>query len=185
MAAPMRWASTCKMLASSAAGVPSLAASREPWDCPCCCSGYCCCAVVHGDAGVAGLRTIVSLLALLVLTPPAQAQAQVQGFSVLRMRPAASPLNLYNTERGQTLPHLSPSVGFYMHYDGKPLQMVDANNQPLFNEVEHQFNMSLLAAFGLWDRAEIGVALPVTFTQDAGDRDPGRSRSALAVRRRR
>jgi outer membrane protein OmpA-like peptidoglycan-associated protein len=115
-------------------------------------------------------RAALLTVALVVTVAGSQARAQNQ-FSVLRMRPAASPLNYYNTEGAKTLPHLSPSVGLYLHYDHDPLQVRDdATGESLYDEVSYQLNMELLAAIGFWDRLELGFALPVTLTQDEGDR---------------
>ena len=110
----------------------------------------------------------------LLMTTPCIADAQVASFSLLRLRPAASSLSYYNTESGLTLPHLSPSVGLYLHYDQRPLQVVNPNtNERIYDEVSYQLNMQLLIAFGLWNRLELGLALPVTLSQASEERrDP-------------
>ncbi len=105
---------------------------------------------------------------------PAPARAQTLGFSAQRFRPAASPMNYYNTESGQTLPHLSPSVGLYVHYAHRPLQVINRfTDQRLYDEVKYQLGADLMVAFGLWNRLELGLTLPIMLTQDSDPRPAG------------
>jgi outer membrane protein OmpA-like peptidoglycan-associated protein len=94
-------------------------------------------------------------------------QAQTFEFPSVNLRPAASPLNYYVTENGTTLPHLSPSVAMLLNYSHLPLVLYDRIDGELVRAVvNYQVNMDLMMALGLWDRLEIGVAIPLTLVQD-------------------
>ena len=78
--------------------------------------------------------------------------------------------NYYITEEGTTLPHLTPSAGLYLSYAHRPLQLYDKGTSDTFRDlVGWQLNMDLVAAIGLFDRLEIGLAFPLTLTQDSDD----------------
>lgn len=106
-------------------------------------------------------------LVLMTLQSPAGAQSSAQ-FPSLRFEPAASPLNFFITESGQTLPHLGFSGGFYLHYAHRPLQLVKrSTDQVLDNLIDYQVNLNLLVALGLFDRFEVGLDLPIALGQSS------------------
>ncbi|MBK8480761.1 MAG: hypothetical protein IPL40_06260 [Proteobacteria bacterium] len=114
---------------------------------------------------------VLPLVALLVVGGAAPALAQTGGFSILRLRPPAAALGFFSTETATTLPHLSPSAGVFLHYDQRLLQVVDrVNGAHRYDEVKYQLNAELLLALGLWQRLELGLALPVVLAQDGGSR---------------
>lgn len=116
-------------------------------------------------------RTTLPLVLLLFGTTAAPVRAQGGGFSLLRLRPPAAALGFFSSESALTLPHLAPSAGLLLHYDHRLLQVVDqVNDARRYDEVRHQLNLELLLALGLWQRLELGLALPVTLTQDGGAR---------------
>ena len=151
------------------------------------------CAVAAHERGGYGLLLLVPVFALLALWRrrrlrrssssltalvlgaalllPAAATAQAPMVNTLKFTPtAASTMNYYVTEEGLTLPHLTPSAGIYFSYAHRPLQLYDAAAKETYRDlVGWQVNMDVVAAFGLFDRLEIGVALPVTLTQDSDD----------------
>ena len=115
------------------------------------------------------IPTAASLFALL-LTLAASGNARAQEFSALRFDPAISQLNLFVTDNALTLPHLTPAVGFYLHYDHRPLQIVnDATDETLNKVLEYQLNMDLAVALGLYKRFELGLVLPITLSQSSED----------------
>ncbi|MBK6848426.1 MAG: hypothetical protein IPG96_13175 [Proteobacteria bacterium] len=116
-------------------------------------------------------RHTLPLLLLLLGLSGARARAQAAGFSLARLRPPAAALGFFSTETALTLPHLSPSAGLLVHYDQRLLQVVDqANGTRRYEDVKYQLNLELLLALGLWERLELGLALPVTLTQASGAR---------------
>ena len=124
-------------------------------------------------------RRVALPLALALTLAAAPAKADPVEMSVLHFRLAAAPINFFVTEGGQTLPHLVPSAGLYLSYAHRPLQLYNATTEDYEKEiVKYQVNMDLLVAFGLFDRLEIGLHLPVNLSQDADDlgaigRSPG------------
>ena len=112
------------------------------------------------------------LLAAVAVAIPSQADAQAAGaFSVLRFRPGIGAWNLLHSEAPKVAGHLTPVAGLYLHYDHRPLVFVDAaTGQTAYDEVSFQFNAQLVASIGLFDRFEVGVAVPVALLQGVGDR---------------
>jgi outer membrane protein OmpA-like peptidoglycan-associated protein len=122
---------------------------------------------------IATRLAITGVLLAGLLVKPQSAEAQSK-FSVLRLQPAASPYSWYFTEAARLQRHLSPSFGLLVHYDHRPLQ-VNSNftGDRLYDEVGYQVNAEILAAIGFFDWVEIGINLPVSFAQGAGDRNTG------------
>ncbi|MCO4763394.1 MAG: thrombospondin type 3 repeat-containing protein, partial [Myxococcales bacterium] len=116
---------------------------------------------------------VVAAVLLTVALVPEAAQAQRAGaFSVLRFRPGTSALSLLHTDTPKTLGHLVPSAGLYVHYDHQPLVFVDAQTDEMKHaEVSYQLNTQLVASLGLWDRFEVGIAIPLAIGQGVGDPD--------------
>ena len=112
-----------------------------------------------------------ALLTLALLAGAPMARAQSPQLTVLTFRPtAASAMNFYVTEDGKTLPHLTPSAGVLLSYAHRPLMLYDTNKEEVWRElVSWQLNMDVMASFGLFDRVEIGLVLPITLTQDSDD----------------
>ncbi|MBK6848143.1 MAG: OmpA family protein [Proteobacteria bacterium] len=110
-----------------------------------------------------GAMVVATLVALQGL-----GQAQGAEFPSVRFEPAVSPLNLFQTEGGQTLPHLGFSAGFYLHYAHRPFELVRKSDDKVVAKlVDYQVNFDLLLALGLFHCFELGVGLPVTFDQSS------------------
>lgn len=118
------------------------------------------------------LQRSLLILALVATFAPLAAFAQAAGaFSVLRFRPGIGAYNLLHTESPQVIDHMTPTAGIYLHYDHRPLVFVDAaTGKTAYDEVSFQLNAQLVASIGLWDRIEVGVAVPVAILQGTGDR---------------
>ncbi|MBK8482265.1 MAG: OmpA family protein [Proteobacteria bacterium] len=106
-------------------------------------------------------------------------------FPSVRFEPAVSPLNLFQTEGGQTLPHLGFSAGFYLHYAHRPFELVrKSDDKVLAQLIDYQVNFDLLLAIGLFNRFELGLGLPVTLDQSSdglGVLRPSNPSSGLAA----
>ena len=115
------------------------------------------------------------LAGLLLASPAARAQGsgttatpQVTFNSLVFQPAAATTINFFQTEGALLLPHLTPSAGLYFNYVHKPLQIWNDNTgETAIDVIKHQVTMDLMVAFGLWERLEIGVGLPVAFYQDS------------------
>lgn len=101
-------------------------------------------------------------------------------FNAVRFNPAISQLNFLFTEGAFTLPHLTPSMGAYVHYDKTPLQVewnggetADGrkDGDVFYELIDHQLNMDIGFAMGFFNYFELGVALPITIDQGFLGRD--------------
>ena len=112
---------------------------------------------------------IASGLALTALLSPSFAGAQ-DGFSTLQFTPnPAQSLNLFNVSTGQILGNAEWGVGGMLNYADDPL--VTSQGSETLSLVGSQLTLDVLAAVGLGDRLEVGVALPVVLMQ-SGDSVP-------------
>jgi outer membrane protein OmpA-like peptidoglycan-associated protein len=96
-------------------------------------------------------------LCLVALATPAAA-APINHF-----RAASGPHNYIVTNHPAVLRHMTLSswiVGTYAH---DPLVCRDANGVEAYSIVEHQMNAEIAAAWGLFDRLEVGAMMPGTF----------------------
>ena len=122
--------------------------------------------------------TLAAAAAVVVLTSTA-ATAQPVQMAVNNFKPVASPTGFYVTEDGELLPHLAPAVGLLLSYAHHPLELYDpTSSRRVADLVSYQVNMDLVAGLALWNRVELGLALPVALTQGSDDlsiigREPG------------
>ncbi len=66
-------------------------------------------------------------------------------------------------------PHLGWRAGLFLSYGANPLTLVvTANDQPVRQVISGQATADLLGAISLWDRLEIGLALPVSYQLSDG-----------------
>jgi len=122
-------------------------------------------------------RSSIAALALFVVllaAPSARAQGTgatpptLQFNSMIWQPAAATTINFFHTEGATLLPHLTPSAGVYFAYVHKPVQVWDeGKDETAFDVIKYQVTMDVLVAFGLFDRVEIGLGLPVALTQDS------------------
>ncbi len=101
----------------------------------------------------------------------ANAQTTATGnVPVQQFAPAPGGDTNYVTVQGSSvLPHLMPSFGLYLNYAYEPLILTRLSTGEEVKLLEHQLQADLLAALGLFDFAELGVAMPLTLWQSAGD----------------
>ncbi len=114
-------------------------------------------------------RTPLPLLAVsIMLCTDASAKG---GLDVQRFRPPPGPQALMTVDRARIGEHLQPGVGLWINHGSEPLveHHPDGREVPL---VEAQTGFDLTGAVGLWGRAEVGFALPLSSTDKgfgAGD----------------
>jgi outer membrane protein OmpA-like peptidoglycan-associated protein len=94
----------------------------------------------------------------------ARASAQdVGAISLQRFAPAAAPDNYVVTERALSLRHLELSIAGIVDYARDPLiGEVDGDETAI---IPDRLGGELMLAFGLFDRLELGVAVPATLAQ--------------------
>jgi outer membrane protein OmpA-like peptidoglycan-associated protein len=120
--------------------------------------------------GRAARSALVLSATALLLVP--QAQAAEGGYSVQRFRAATNANGLLHSDGGKLLGDFTPAVGLWLHYDHQPLTVTDAaTGKRLYDEVGRQIAAQLVASFGLFGWAELGLAIPVVLNQ-AGDSRP-------------
>ncbi|MFL5347473.1 MAG: OmpA family protein [Hyalangium sp.] len=116
----------------------------------------------------------LSLLAALVLSTTALAQpAGLPEFELERMEfnPSGAGSLLINS--GQLLPGGRARVALIGHYENKPLtpELVDASTESGFREVtlvSHRTTAHIVAAYGLGDKLEVGLQVPLIISQEEG-----------------
>ena len=123
-------------------------------------------------------RKAAALILAILIAAPAVSHSQVQ-MAVNNFKPTANPQGFYVTEDGQLLPHLRPAMGLLFSYAHRPLELYDPDSSSsVAGLVSYQVNMDLVAGLALWNRVELGLALPVALAQGSDDlsiigRDPG------------
>jgi len=106
-------------------------------------------------------------LALCLLT--AQASAQDGSVPVQQFAPAPGGDNNYvNVHGAGIMPHLKPSVGLYLNYAHDPLILRRVFTNEQVSLLQHHVQMDLMAALGVGDFFEIGLAIPLTVYQASG-----------------
>ena len=117
-------------------------------------------------------RALLPILAIATLALCAPAAAQdLPSVNVQLFRPAPGPadyLNLYGT--GLT-PHLKWHAGLFLNYADAPLR--ERGETSIDTEVlDYQLGADAYGTLGLWDVAEVGIAVPATVLQATDSLDP-------------
>jgi len=114
------------------------------------------------------MRILTALMATTLVA--GQAQAQEGSLPVQQFAPApGGDSNYVSTQGTGTLPALTPAVGVYLNYAHDPLILRRLSNDEQVSLIEHHVQLDLIAALGLFDFLELGVAIPMTLYQAAGD----------------
>jgi outer membrane protein OmpA-like peptidoglycan-associated protein len=111
---------------------------------------------------------LITALALCLLG--SQASAQDGSVPVQQFAPAPGGDNNYvNVQGSGIMPHLKPSAGIYLNYAHDPLILRRVVTNEQVSLLEHHMQMDLVAALGIADFFEIGLAIPLTLYQAQGD----------------
>jgi outer membrane protein OmpA-like peptidoglycan-associated protein len=120
------------------------------------------------NLNVAKSWLLVALFGLLSSTAYAQEYPKLQ---LQQFRPGTGPSDFLNVYGSKAAPHLQPDFGFYLDYADNPLKIPSSTEQ--FNAVvESQMTLSIMANLGLFDIFEVGLLLPITLWQTAGNMEP-------------
>lgn len=134
--------------------------------------------------------SLITLCLALLPASWAHAQQSSTAFQVEHFEPLpAQGSNLLNVGKAVALPHLRPSVGVFFHYNKAPLVLApvggSADDDGGQYVIDNQLKAELLASVGLFDRLELGLALPIVLWQDGDDlaifNRPGESVQSLVL----
>ncbi|XXF75166.1 Ig-like domain-containing protein [Myxococcaceae bacterium GXIMD 01537] len=121
------------------------------------------------------VAAVLALLGVVVATPAAAQPAVSQAVDVQQYKPgpgASDVLGIYGTQVGQ---HLDYHLGLSLNYSRDALGVFDPREDDfIYQIVKNQFTADLMGSISLFDRFELGLALPVTFqsSQDGSSSSP-------------
>jgi len=111
---------------------------------------------------------MVSLLGIMLVLQSANVTAQEGGsLPVQQFVPIPGGSNYITVAGSDGLDHTKQTAGLYLNYARHPLVLRTLNPDTNVALVSNHLQMDLLAAIGLWDRLELGLAVPVTLFQNA------------------
>ncbi|MFP2957253.1 OmpA family protein [Myxococcus sp. 1LA] len=114
------------------------------------------------------LRRVTRLVAPLLLVASATASAQPaasQAIDVQQYKPAPGAYDVLGMHGARIAPHLSWNLGASLNYANDPLNLVDPRADRFLSRiVDSQLTLDLMGAISLFDRVEIGFALPISHT---------------------
>ena len=114
------------------------------------------------------LPRVTRLAAPLLLVASATASAQPaasQAIDVQQYKPAPGAYDVLGMHGARIAPHLSWNLGASLNYANDPLNLVDPRaDRFLYRIVDSQLTLDLMGAISLFDRVELGVALPISHT---------------------
>ncbi|MCA9563294.1 MAG: transporter, partial [Myxococcales bacterium] len=118
-------------------------------------------------------RRVLLLMAVLVAAgsaPTAFAQDAPNGFDIQLFNPMPSQqFNFLGSSAARVMPGGSYEGGFILNYAKDPLVVRSQDDDRIANLVEYNLTANLLLSFGIADRLEVGLDVPITIAQD-GDR---------------
>jgi outer membrane protein OmpA-like peptidoglycan-associated protein len=110
------------------------------------------------------------------------------GFAIQLFEPALGSDRLFTVTGPDVLGHLNLDVGVMAGYQNKPLTLFDSAGQDDLGDasealVESQMSLEPTAAIGLYERAQIGLALPLIVAADGDyfDRSSGNGATATGI----
>ncbi len=110
--------------------------------------------------------SLSTIAAAVASSAPALAQESVP---VQQFAPATGgDTNYLATHGTRILPDLKPSVGLFLNYAKDPLILRRVSNGEQVELLENQLQLDLVAALGLGEFFEFGLAIPLTIYQSAG-----------------
>lgn len=108
------------------------------------------------------MKRYASLLVVFTtLAAGAAARAEEGRFDAQVFRPSAAPRDLVVVQKSEVIGHLSPTVGFFMDLGLDPLVLVSGDSGETLEAVGARFQFTLLGGIGLFDWADVKVAMPL------------------------
>jgi uncharacterized repeat protein (TIGR01451 family)/uncharacterized protein (TIGR03382 family) len=120
--------------------------------------------------GVVGAWGMLGLLAAVLVAAPASAQpaAPSQGIDVQQYKPGPGWRDVLGVHSAQVAPHMGWNLGLSFNYARDPLNFLrPSTDEFVYQIVKNQFTFDLMGSIALFDRFELGVALPITSQSSA------------------
>ncbi|MBN1210724.1 MAG: OmpA family protein [Myxococcaceae bacterium] len=120
--------------------------------------------------GAVGAWGMLGLLAAVLVAAPASAQpaAPSQGIDVQQYKPGPGWKDVLGVHSPQVAPHMGWNLGLSFNYAKDPLNFLRPRTDEFVYEiVKNQFTFDLMGSIALFDRFELGVALPITSQSSA------------------
>ncbi|WP_148273220.1 Ig-like domain-containing protein [Stigmatella aurantiaca] len=115
---------------------------------------------------LAGTWKLLGVLAAVFVSVPALAQDS-QSIDVQQYKPAPGSRDVLGLHSAQIAPHLGWNLGLSINYARNPLNFLrTSTDEFLYNLVHHQYTLDLMGSISLFDRLEIGVALPISLQKE-------------------
>jgi uncharacterized repeat protein (TIGR01451 family) len=109
---------------------------------------------------------VLGLLAAVFVSAPASAQdasQASQSIDVQQYKPGPSSLDVLNLQSSQVRKHLEWNLGLSFNYARNPLNFLRPRTDDfVYAVVKNQLTFDLMGSIALFDRYELGVALPIT-----------------------
>ncbi|WP_309894145.1 OmpA family protein [Archangium sp.] len=124
-----------------------------------------------GSVAAGGLLGVLGVLA----APAADAQAPAssplsQSIDVQRYKPGPGATDILGVHGAKVDGHLGWHLGASVNYANNPLNFFDPRQDDfVYGLVAHQVTLDLMGSLSLWDRFELGVAVPVTYQASEND----------------
>ncbi|WNG44405.1 OmpA family protein [Archangium minus] len=119
----------------------------------------------RGTAVAGGLLGLLGVLS----APAADAQAPTpsplsQSIDVQRYKPGPGATDILGVHGARVDKHLGWHLGASLHYASNPLGVLDPRQDDfVYDIVANQVTVDLMGSISLWNRFELGVALPLTY----------------------
>jgi len=111
---------------------------------------------------VLGLCVVVGLMVVPQVAGAQSAEESVPDFDVQTFEPVIGPHGTFTLDRAETIGHLETTAGLYLDYLSEPfvVKRTDGGTESI---IDQQLAADLVAGIGLFDRARLGVHLPIYF----------------------
>jgi outer membrane protein OmpA-like peptidoglycan-associated protein len=128
--------------------------------------------------GGSRIATVAAVLAAVVMVKPSDASAQQQEFFFYRhpgqqtaldvnlFEPSTSPQSVFSLELARVPTHLTFTAGAFVNYAFQPL-VARPEGRENISLVEHDLRAEVQGSLGLFQALELGLAMPIAFTDHA------------------
>ncbi|WP_225409013.1 Ig-like domain-containing protein [Stigmatella hybrida] len=116
--------------------------------------------------GLMRMGGLLGVLAAMFVSAPALAQDS-QGIDVQQYKPGPGSKDVLGLHSAQIAPHLGWNLGLSINYARNPLNFLrPSTDEFIYNLVRHQYTLDLMGSISLFDRLELGVAVPLTLQKE-------------------
>ncbi|SEK95277.1 conserved repeat domain-containing protein [Stigmatella aurantiaca] len=116
--------------------------------------------------GLMRMGGLLGVLAAMFVSAPALAQDS-QSIDVQQYKPGPGSRDVLGLHSAQIAPHLGWNLGLSINYARNPLNFLrPSTDEFIYNLVRHQYTLDLMGSISLFDRIELGVAVPLTLQKE-------------------